>query len=72
MARPKGRNGKPKRLYLSEALTKPADKLAFQHNESLSDMVERLLARELKASGKVKDRATLDIIERVLSAEKAA
>ena len=72
MARPKGRNGTPKRLYLNEAITKPADKLAFSQNESLSDMVERLLARELKASGRVKDRATLDLIDRILASEFVA
>ena len=72
MARPKGRNGTPKRLYLNEAITKPAGKLAFSQNESLSDMVERLLARELKASGRVKDRATLDLIDRILASEFVA
>lgn len=51
MARPKGRNGKPKRLYLDEKVTTPADKLAFQRDQSLSDMVENLLRRELKKAG---------------------
>lgn len=47
MARPRGRNGKPKRLYLDPKITRPADKLAFQRNMSLSQLVENLLAKEL-------------------------
>jgi hypothetical protein len=47
MARPKGRNGKPKRLYLDPKITRPADKLAFRRNMSLSQLVENLLEREL-------------------------
>lgn len=50
MARPKGRNGKPKRLYLDPKITKPADKLAFGRNMSLSQLVENLLSRELEKS----------------------
>jgi hypothetical protein len=51
MARPKGRNGKPKRLYLNPKITKPADKLAFGRNLSLSQLVENLLEEELKKAG---------------------
>jgi len=52
--RPKGRNGKPKRLYLNEKVTRQADKLAFQRNMSLSQLVENLLARELADAAAVK------------------
>jgi hypothetical protein len=47
MARPKGRNGKPKRLYLNPKITRLADKLAFQRNLSLSQLVQKLLSQEL-------------------------
>jgi hypothetical protein len=53
MARPKGRNGKPKRLYLDPKITKPADKLAFSRNLSLSALVENLLSKELADHAKL-------------------
>lgn len=50
MSRPAtGRNGKPKKLYLNEKITKAADRLAFKKGESLSDMVERLLKKAVSA-----------------------
>lgn len=52
MPRPKGRNGKPKKLYLNETITEDADKLAFRRNQSLSDLVEEALKRELKRAAK--------------------
>lgn len=58
MARTKGRNGKPKRLYLNEALTANADQLAFTKNLSLSafteDLYRRALAKAARAKGKGK------------------
>lgn len=57
MARPKGRNGEPKRLYLNPKITKPADKLAFRRNLSLSQLVENLLAKELAGATASKEAA---------------
>lgn len=52
MARPKGRNGKPKRLYLNEQVTSAADKFAFQRDgSSLSAFVEELIIAKLKKHG---------------------
>lgn len=47
MARQKGRNGKPVRLYINAEVRTESDKLAFQRNQSLSDLVERLLETEI-------------------------
>ena len=52
MATKKGRTGKPKRLYLNEKVTRAADKLAFENNMSLSQMVENLLVERLKKGKK--------------------
>lgn len=52
MPRPKGRNGKPKRLYLNEPLTKAADKFSFGEGfGSLSNFTEYALAKELRRCG---------------------
>jgi hypothetical protein len=57
MARPKGRNGKPKRLYLDPRVTRAADKLAFSLNLSLSQFVGNLLRRELEQQARPKKEA---------------
>ena len=47
MARQKGRNGEPVRLYINAEVRTESDKLAFQRNQSLSDLVEHLLETEI-------------------------
>ena len=50
MARPKGRNGEPVRLYLNKETRSNGEKLAFNRNKSLSDLVEELIEREWAAN----------------------
>lgn len=55
--RPRGRTGKPKKLYLNPKITGPADRLAFDRNLSLSQLVENLLAQELERNEQAKRAA---------------
>jgi len=51
MARPRtGRNGKSVKLYLNDEIRRKADKLAFKRGTSLSDLVERLLEKTVRAA----------------------
>ena len=50
-------NGRPVKLYLSEALIQAGSKIAFADNESLSGLVRALLQREVDKNRKLAGRA---------------
>lgn len=58
MARPAiMQNGRPVKLYLSEALIRTGTKIAFETNESLSGLVRKLLQGAVDRSAKSKKKA---------------
>ena len=50
-------NGRPVKLYLSEALIRTGTKIAFETNESLSGLVRKLLQGAVDRSAKSKKKA---------------
>ena len=45
-----GRNGETTSIYLSSKIKKAAAKRAFEKNQSLSDYINAMLARSLRAA----------------------
>ena len=50
MARPKGRNGQPRKFYLANDIYRAAQRVAFGRNLSASQLVAELLRREIQRS----------------------